>query len=105
MSNSNHKIILFSEPNFKGKALVVFDKIEDLFHVLNDWNDKAQSLIVVKGNWSLKAGVESKDENPDESAVPFLEGEQHSFLEPGLNKGITSLLPVWPSPPMPPEVQ
>ena len=48
-----HKIILFTEENYKGKALVVFGKLECLHYQLHEWNDVAKSLIVVNGRWKI----------------------------------------------------
>ncbi|HEY0892025.1 MAG TPA: beta/gamma crystallin-related protein [Cellvibrio sp.] len=94
MSDSTHKIVLFSEIDYKGKALVVFGEIKNLFEVLKDWNDKAQSVIVVKGYWELKAGPDYSTEKAVCFSFDGPEGGLYRTLPDTLNKGVTSLLPI-----------
>lgn len=94
MSDSTHKIILFSETDYKGKALVIFGEIQNLFEVLKDWNDKAQSVIVVKGHWKLKAGPNYSGENGVDFFCDGPENGFYRFLPDTLNKGVTSLSPI-----------
>jgi hypothetical protein len=91
MSNSNHKIILFSEVDFKGKALVVFDKIDNFYLKLYEWNDRAKSLIVVKGKWTLQGELNGK-----EHTSSVVEGSEYKNLQdlPGAWRSISIVTPV-----------
>jgi Beta/Gamma crystallin len=86
MSECTHKIVLFSEINFTGKALVVFGEIDNFYLKLYDWNDRAKSLIVVKGNWTLQG-----DLNGEEKTATVVEGSEYKNLSLDLPEMMRSI--------------
>ncbi len=91
MSDCTHKIILFSEINFTGKALVAFGEIDNFYHKLYDWNDRAKSLIVVKGAWELQGGI---DQEIKQSVAQGSEYKNLSQELPEMMRTISILKPI-----------
>lgn len=54
-----NEIILFEDINFKGKHIHVFRQMPNL-KMFYDFNDKASSVIVVNGTWTLYEDVDFK---------------------------------------------
>lgn len=103
--DSQYRIILFSQFNFKGRALVLFDKIDCLNEVCADWNDEARSVIVAEGAWNLKIDcIGYGGEN--EKGMNFYDNENgglYAYLNEVMDRKVSAVVPVVR--PMPPDVQ
>ena len=79
MSECKYKIILFSEENYKGKAIALLDGI-DLKDKFPEWEGKAKSLVVVSGGWVLRS---AKSNHPEDIVGEYVDGSAQypSFSE------------------------
>lgn len=94
--NYTHKIILFSEENYKGKALVAFGKLDCLHRQLHIWNDVAKSLIVVEGRWMIATNCTGDDiSQPNLSKeVWHGDGQEYRVLGSDWANSISALIPL-----------